>query len=634
MAYSGLEDFVKKLEQENELISIDTFVNPLLEITEITDRITKQNGKALLFKNTGTSFPLLINAYGSDKRMLLALGRESLDDAGAEIENIFKRLSGNPGTLIKKMSLLPALIKMAGIMPSTSGRRGKCQEVIHSDPDLGILPVLKCWPYDGGRFITLPMVHTIHPVTGKTNVGMYRMQVLDSKTTAMHWQRHKTGANHFEAWKKSNRKMPVSVALGGDPVYAYSATAPLPENINEYILAGFLRRKKVSLVKCVTNDLYVPSDADIILEGYVDPAEELVWEGPFGDHTGFYSLADWYPKFHITCITHSRSAVYPATVVGIPPQEDAWLAKATERIFLAPVKMTLQPEIVDFHLPEPGVAHNLMIVKIKKDYPGQGMKVLSSLFGTGQMMFTKYLVAVSGNIDIRNYRELLSYIFKNSDPDKDLLISRGPLDVLDHSSDAFSFGGKLGLDATVKMEEESLGRQEYHPAGFSEAVATVDKIFEKGIIHSYNTSLLKDEIPLLILSVDRTVDEDIIQKLTELLRSENLSEFFRLILLVDHTVDTKDIYYVAWQVLGNSDPQRDHTFISASSLLIDGTIKAFRKEGFPRKWPNVVCSNEETIAAIDKIWTSIDSGPFIQSPSFKFRPLLRNGKDEISTIPD
>lgn len=634
MAYSGLGDFVKKLEQENELISIDKFVNPLLEITEITDRITKQNGKALLFKNTGTSFPLLINAYGSDKRMLLALGRESLDDAGTEIESIFKRISGNPGSLIKKMSLLPDLLKMAGIMPSTSGRKGICQEVIHSDPDLSILPVLKCWPYDGGRFITLPIVHTVHPENGKTNVGMYRMQVLDRNTTAMHWQRHKTGANHFEAWKKLNRKMPVSVALGGDPVYAYSATAPLPENINEYILAGFLRRKKVSLVKCITNDLYVPSDADIILEGYVDPAEELVWEGPFGDHTGFYSLADWYPKFHITCITHSRSAVYPATIVGIPPQEDAWLAKATERIFLAPVKMTMQPEIEDFHLPEPGVAHNLMIVKIKKDYPGQGMKVLSSLFGTGQMMFTKYLVAVSGNIDIRNYSELLTHIFKNSDPGKDLLISRGPLDVLDHASDAFSFGGKLGLDATVKMEEESLGRQEYHPSQYSDAAAVIDKIFKKGIIHSYNSALLKDEIPLLILSVDRTRDADIIQKVAELLRNETLSEFFRLILIVDHTVDTGDIYYVAWQVLGNSDPQRDHIYISSSSLLIDGTIKAYRKGGFPRKWPNVVCSDEETIAAIDKKWNSIDSEPFIQSPSIKFRRLSRHGKDEISMLLD
>jgi 4-hydroxy-3-polyprenylbenzoate decarboxylase len=632
MAYSGLQDFIKRLEQKNELISIDQFVDPLLEITEITDRITKKNGKALLFRNTGTIFPLLINAYGSNTRILLALGRDSLDDAGSEIEKIFSRISGNPGSLIKKILLLPELIKISGIMPSLSKRRGICQEVIHPDPDLSIFPILKCWPNDGGRFITLPMVHTKHPEKGKSNVGMYRMQVLDRNTTAMHWQRHKTGANHFDAWKKSNRRMPVSVALGGDPVYAYSATAPLPENIDEYILAGFLRRKKVNLVKCITNDLYVPADADIILEGYVDPAEEPVWEGPFGDHTGFYSLADWYPKFHLTCITHSKCAVYPATIVGIPPQEDAWLAKATERIFLAPVKMTLQPEIEDFHLPESGVAHNLMIVKIRKVYPGQGLKVLSSLFGTGQMMFTKYLVAVSGNIDIRNYMELLIHIFKHSDLGNDLIFSRGPLDVLDHASDAFSIGGKLGVDATVKMAEEFLGRQEYHPVEYSDAVNPIEKVLMGGLICRFNMSLLKNDIPVLILSVNRIKDADIIQKVTELLRNNNLSVYFRLILVVDHTVDTEDLYTVVWQVLGNSDPQRDHTCVSASSVLIDGTIKAFRKGGFPRKWPNVVCSDDETIAAIDKRWNSLDLGPFIESPSVKFKALLRKGKDEISLI--
>jgi len=629
MAYSGLRDFIKTLEQENELISIDQFVDPVLEITEITDRITKNNGKALLFRNTGTKFPLLINAYGSDNRMLLALGRQNLEEAGIEIENIFNRISDNPDSLIKKLLLLPDLISMAGVMPSISGRKGLCQEVIHMDPDLGILPVLKCWPYDGGRFITLPMVHTIHPETGKTNVGMYRMQVFDRNTTAMHWQRHKTGANHFEAWKKSDRKMPVSVALGGDPVYAYSATAPLPENINEYILAGFLRKKKVRLVKCITNDLYVPFDADIILEGYVDPAERMVWEGPFGDHTGFYSLADWYPRFHVTCITHSSNAVYPATIVGIPPQEDAWLARATEKIFLAPVKMTLQPEIEDFHLPEAGVAHNLMIVKIKKSYPGQGMKVLSSLFGTGQMMFTKYLIAVSGNIDIRNYMELLVHIFTNTDFGRDLLFSKGPLDVLDHASDAFSFGGKLGVDATVKMDEESPGRNEDHNTGLSDVNTALNNLFERRIIYRYNLSLFKNEIPLLILSVDRTKDSDIINKVAELLGSERLSESFRLILVVDHTVDADDFYTVAWQILGNSDPQRDHFNISSSSLLIDGTIKAFREGGFTRRWPNIVCSGNETIESVDIKWESFGIGPFIPSPSLKYQVLIRDGRDEI-----
>jgi 4-hydroxy-3-polyprenylbenzoate decarboxylase len=320
MSYSGLKDFIDDLERNGEIHRIGTFVDPLLEISEITDRISKSGGKALLFGNNGTQFPVLINAFGSAKRMSMAIGRNDLQEAGKEIEKIFTSLSDNSGGLIRKISGLPKLIRLSGLLPGKINRKGKCQQVIHNDPDLGILPVLKCWPYDGNRFITLPMVHTVHPETGKTNVGMYRMQILDNKSTGMHWQLHKTGAAHFEAWKKSGKRMPVSVALGGDPVYTYAATAPLPENIDEYILAGFLRKKKVKLVKCLTNNLYVPADADIIIEGYVDPSEELIWEGPFGDHTGFYSLADWYPRFHVTCITHSRDAVYPATIVGVPPQ--------------------------------------------------------------------------------------------------------------------------------------------------------------------------------------------------------------------------------------------------------------------------------------------------------------------------
>jgi len=411
MSYSGLTDFITALEKKDELIRIKQFIDPVLEITEIADRVTKSGGKALLFENTGTTFPVLINAFGSDLRMSMAIGRNNLDDAGMEIENLYKNISSGKESFFQKLSTLPDLFKLAGLLPSRIKRKGKCQQQIHRNPDLGILPVLKCWPHDGGRFITLPMVHTRHPETGSTNVGMYRMQVLDKNTTAMHWQRHKTGANHFEAWKLTGKKMPVSVALGGDPVYTYAATAPLPENINEYILAGFLRKNKVNMVQCITNDLYVPEDADIILEGFVDPAEDPVWEGPFGDHTGFYSLADWYPKFHVTCITHSNKAIYPATIVGIPPQEDAWIAKATERLFLSPVRMTLQPEIEDFHMPDAGIAHNLVIVKIKKSYPGQGMKVLSSLSGAGQMMFTKYMIVVSGDINIRNYKGLLAHVF-------------------------------------------------------------------------------------------------------------------------------------------------------------------------------------------------------------------------------
>lgn len=630
MAYSGLNNFIDALENNSELIRIKTFVDPVLEITEITDRVTKASGKALLFENNGTNFPVLINAFGSDSRMAMSIGRANLDDAGAEIENLFSRLTDNGGTLLKKLSSLPSLIRLAGILPSRIRMKGSCQQVIHKNPDLGILPVLKCWPFDGGRFITLPMVHTVHPETGKTNVGMYRMQILDKNTTGMHWQRHKTGANHFEAWKKSGMRMPVSVALGGDPVYTYSATAPLPENINEYILAGFLRGRKVRLVKCLTNELYVPYDADIIIEGYVDPAEELVWEGPFGDHTGFYSLADWYPRFHVTCITHSRKAVYPATIVGIPPQEDVWLAKATERIFLSAVKMAIQPEITDFHMPDAGIAHNLVIVKINKTYPGQGMKVLNSLFGAGQMMFSKYLVVVSGNVDIRNYAVLLVHIFQNADLGKDLLFTNGPLDVLDHSSDNFSFGGKAGLDATIKHPEESINRSETSIMSPEKYYKIKTDLLNSKLITTFNSDLVKSGIPVLILGVDRTEDTEILIKVQNHLGSIDSDSIFRLVIVVDHTVDPSDFHTVAWQLLGNSDPKRDHMFLPGGVLLLDGTIKAYRKGGFSRKWPNVVCSGTDTISSIDNLWNSLGAGEFIESPSKKYRLLLRNGEDEIS----
>ena len=629
MSFLGLTEFIEALEKKNELVRIKQFIDPVLEITEITDRVTKSRGKALLFENTGTAFPILINAFGSDLRMSMAIGRSNLDDAGKEIENLFKNVSYDKETFLKKVSSLPALYKLAGLFPSRLKRKGRCQQQIHRIPDLGILPVLKCWPHDGGRFITLPMVHTMHPETGSTNVGMYRMQILNKNTTAMHWQRHKTGANHFEAWRRTGKKMPVSVALGGDPVYTYAATAPLPENINEYILAGFLRGKKVNLVKCITNDLFVPEDADIIIEGFVDPSEGLVWEGPFGDHTGFYSLADWYPEFHVTCITHSNDAIYPATIVGIPPQEDAWIAKATERLFLSPVRLTIQPEIEDFHMPDAGIAHNLVIVKINKSYPGQGMKVINSLSGAGQMMFTKYMIVVSGDIDIRDYKSLLLHVFENTDFTKDMSFTYGPLDVLDHSSDNFSFGGKAGVDATIKLPEENSGRSNISNSDNCGVSNLKVNFFKSDIIKSYNLDLLIANIPIIILSVDCSKDTDVIEKVKDLFRTKEAKGICRLILVVDYTVDVTDLFMVAWQILGNTDPRRDHEFISPLSVLIDGTIKAYRKGGFPRKWPNVVSSGLETISTVDQKWSSLGIGTFINSPSNRYIRLGRKGNDEI-----
>ena len=631
MPYSGLKDFVSVLERNDELHRIKVFVDPVLEITEITDRISKSAGKALLFENTGTGFPILINAFGSDRRMAMALGLSNISDAAGDIEKAFSIFTGTPSGLWARIKSLPGLLKIAGYLPSRTSLKGECQQIIHEKPDLSILPVLKCWPHDGGRFITLPIVHTYHPETGKPNAGMYRMQVLGTDITGMHWQRHKTGANHYEAWKQAGKRMPVSVSLGGDPVYTYCATAPLPENISEYILAGFIRKKKVKLVKCITNDIYVPSDADIVIEGYVDPSEELVREGPFGDHTGFYSLADLYPVFHVTCITHSKNAVYPATVVGVPPHEDAWLAKATEKIFLSPVRLAIQPEIIDFHMPEAGVAHNLVIVRINKTYPGQGLKVISSLLGAGQMMFTKYLVVVSGMVDIRNYRELTATIFSNTVFETDIVFTRGPLDVLDHSSDTFSFGGKAGIDATEKLPEELQVRRRKMEKGKAPEKDIVE-LLNAGFIKAFRIYKTDQGERILKLGIDPSGDPDTILKVHDLLRSNANGSLFRLVVATDHTVDQDDDLMVAWQVLGNSDPVRDHYAISGNSMMIDGTIKVYRKGGFPRRWPNVVCSNPETVNRINMIWDSLGFDKEIQSPSLKTMKLLRNGQDAIATV--
>lgn len=627
MPYSGLSDFIACLEEAGELSRIKVFVDPVLEITEVTDRVTKSGGKALIFENTGTGFPLLINAFGSGKRMAMAIGRQDLNEAGNEIAGLFNELTEPKNNFFKKVRSLPGLFRISGCFPSRSRGKGICQEVIHREPDLNMLPVLKCWPHDGGRFITLPVVHTFHPLTGRTNAGTYRMQILNRNTTAMHWQRHKTGANHFEEWKKIGKRMPVSVTLGGDPVYTYVATAPLPENFDEYILAGFFRRKKVKLVRCITNDIFVPSDADIVIEGYVDPSEELIREGPFGDHTGFYSLADWYPAFHVTCITHREEAVYPTTIVGVPPQEDAWLTKATEKIFLAPLRFTLQPEVTDFHIPDAGVAHNLVIVKINKTYPGQGKKVISSLFGAGQMMFTKYLVVVSGALDIRSYRDLLIYIFENTDFESDLLFTSGPLDVLDHASDVCSLGGKLGIDASVKLKEEI-------------SVSHLAEAFDKNVVLNYLKKFPEtirsinflSGFPVMAVGVKQADDPLAVEKAMEIFFTPVTRNILRLVLIVDGAVDVNDWFTVAWQVLGNTDPERDLIFLSENSVFVNGTIKAFRKGGFPRKWPNVVASTDDIIKNTNIKWESLGIGPFIPSPSLKTSKLVRKGDAEVSTL--
>lgn len=458
MAYKDLREFIYRLEQEGELKRIKAEVDPVLEITEITDRVSKAYGPALLFENVrGSDMPVLINAFGSPKRMAMSLQVNQLDDIADEIMALLGIADQIPEGFLDKIRLLPRLKELSSFFPRMV-RKGACQEIVQYEPRLSEIPVLQCWPQDAGRFITLPQVYTHDPISGKRNVGMYRLQVYDDSTTGMHWHVHHDGAENFRLSRQAGKeKIEVAVALGGDPAITYAATAPLPKDIDELIFAGFLRKKPVDLVKCKTIAMEVPADAEIVLEGYVDP-EETRLEGPFGDHTGYYSLADYYPVFHLTCITRRKDAIYPTTIVGKPPQEDCYMALATERIFLPLLKLQL-PEVIDMHLPMEGVFHNCVIVSIKKSFPGHARKVMNSLWGMGQMMFAKYIIVVDADVNVQNVSEVMWKVFNNVDPGRDTMIVDGPLEVLDHSAPLPLYGSKMGIDATKKWIEEGHTRQ-------------------------------------------------------------------------------------------------------------------------------------------------------------------------------
>ena len=626
MAYKSLSHFVTILESEGELVRINEFVSPQLEITEITDRISKSNGKALLFENNGTKFPVLINAFGSEKRMCLALGVENLDDAGKDFGKIMNEVLGPKDNLIEKLRILPALKEVASWMPKSVRKKGSCQEMIMDPPDLTRLPVLTCWPADGGPFITLPVVHTKDPVTGIRNQGMYRMQVFDKTLTGMHWHRHKGSAHHFLKYKELGKKMPVAVTLGGDPAYTYSATAPLPENFDEYMLSGFLRKKKVELVKCMTNDLEVPSDVDFVIEGYVDPEEEFILEGPFGDHTGFYSLADLYPRFHVTCITHKKNAIYPATIVGIPPMEDAWMGKATERLFLFPMKMVTVPEMLDINMPAAGVFHNIVLTKIEKTFPGQALKVMTSLWGAGQMMFNKIMVVVSGNVDISNYKEVAREIAQKTDPLQDVHFIRGPVDILDHSSRHFSYGSKIGIDATAKLPEELDLVISKPDQPFINSSLICEKFPE---VIAINDNFLGDGISLVVITLKKNRLNHIREISTSLL-NQGLIKGVHFLLMLDSGVDVGSPSDIAWIGANNIDPMRDcFNPVSASGesfpiLVVDGTRKINGADGFEREWPNIITMEESIIQKVDDRWKEYGLGSLIPSPSRKYRSLIIN----------
>lgn len=453
MAFDSLSAYVDALRRAGELQTIGAVVNPYLEISEITDRVVKAGGPALLFENVkGSRFPVLTNQFGTRRRMAMAFGAQSLDEVADRIRALLDL--SLPATLGDRIGKLLSMAPLAAAIPKTV-RSGSCQDAVMEHPDLTQLPVLTTWPLDGGPFITLPLVVTKHPRSGQFNVGMYRMHVYNARETGMHWQRHKQGRAHAEAW---GDRIPVAVAIGADPAITYAATAPLPPVVDEFMFAGLLRGKPVRLVQCKTVDLKVPADAEFVLEGYVDNTD-LRTEGPFGDHTGVYSLADSYPTFHVECITHRKDPIYAATVVGKPPMEDAWLGKATERIFLPLLQMVV-PEIADMNLPVEGGFHNLALVSIRKSYPGQAKKVMNALWGLGHMMMlTRMLVIVDADVDVQDPRAVAWFALNNLDAAHDLVMMPGPVDDLDHGSYTPALGVKVGIDATRKTAAEGYPRE-------------------------------------------------------------------------------------------------------------------------------------------------------------------------------
>lgn len=615
--YRSLRDYIVELERRGELLRVAAKVSPRFEIAEITDRMAKSKGggKALLFEDTGTEFPVITNMMGSDSRMALALGVERLDDIADRITALLGEALTPKGSLMDKLRALPLLAEMSRWFPQQVSGRGACQHTVYRDAEVDLcrLPMLQSWECDGGAFVTLPMVHTVDPDTGVRNVGMYRMQRFDARTTGMHWHIHKTGARHYDAYKRAGRRMPVVVTLGGDPVYTYAATAPMPDNMDEYLLAGFLRRRPVRLVKALTCDIYIPEDCDFVIEGYVDPSEEKVIEGDFGDHTGFYSLKDLYPRFHVTALTHRRDAVYPATVVGVPPEEDAYIAKATEKIFLAPIRLAVQPEVEDLWMPTAGTAHNLAVVSIDKRYRGQAHKVAQALWGAGQMMFNKYLVITSAETPIRSF-ETLAALLRRCDLRQCMIRSEGILDVLDHATATCGFGGKLALDLT-----------DTDPAAAVADVTLPSEAHPAGGIELYDTRHVGD-LGLVILYAEASRPDKVDM---EAYLRENGFRGVRYAVVFDYqaagTMRDEDLL---WLAAANTDPRRDVVLTADGTLTVDVRSKRPGVEGNPPRFPNVAMSSMQTIRLVDERWEEYGIGPRLESPSRRYRKLWLSDRAE------
>ncbi len=592
--FNNLSDFIEALKNEGEIRIIRHPVSPHLEISRLTDIESKSpgGGKALLFEKVeGSDFPAATNLFGSRKRICLALGVDDLDRLGDRIRKIVEM--SPPKGLKDIVELLPLAFSMTRYFPRKSRRRTPpCQEVVKTgnDIDLSRLPVLHCWPKDAGPFVTLPLVFTRSLFAGKRNVGMYRLQIFDKNTTGMHWQIHKDGSHFFSEYRRAGKRMPVAVAIGADPATIYAATAPMPRNVDELLLAGFIRNRPVTLAGCITIDMEVPAEAEFVLEGYVDP-DELRREGPFGDHTGYYSLADEYPVFHVTALTHRRSPVYCATLVGPPPMEDGYLGWATERIFL-PLLQMIFPEIVDYFLPWEGVFHNIAIVSIKKEYPKHAQKVMFGLWGQSQMSYCKTIVVVDEDTDPKDLHRVLEILAAVMDIDSDLVRAQGVLDVLDHSSPTPVFGGKLGIDLTKRFPGEPDRHDFCHdPQAFAESPEhLLGRIQEtcEGILSLKPLELWPGSAAsgkknrILLLCVEKSPERGG-KYFADRLLKETADIPFNIMVLFDAKADLADPSYLMWKLFNNTDPDRD-IHLRGRRCLVDACIKG-PADGHFREWP-------------------------------------------------
>ena len=601
MRYDSLKEFIARLDAEGELVRVREKVSPILEIAEIADRVSKlpEGGRALLFENVeGSRFPVLINAFGSRRRTNLGLG--DVERIARDIERYLKLPP--PTGWVDKMKLLPMLFEAAHFPPRLTRGRAPCQEVVLTGDkvDLGLLPILQCWPHDAGRFITFPIVINRSADGRLRNVGLYRMQVYDRNTTGMHWHIHKDGAHFFHDFKRQNKTMEVAVAIGADPAVCYAASAPLPYGIDEFLLAGFIRKAAVPLVKCLTVDLEVPANAEFVLEGTIDPGE-MRTEGPFGDHTGYYSQDGDYPVFRVRAITHRKDAVYHTTLVGKPPQEDLYLGRATERIFL-PLMRTQLPEIADMHMPAEGVFHNLLIISLKKRYPMQARRLMSALWGLGQMSFVKTIVVVDETVDVQDVRAVASRVLSGISLKRDLFFSEGVLDVLNHASDHALHGSKLGVDATTKIEGEPGHGEPLRPAS--------QDVPEAGRVAAHFSQLTgcryievdASSTPVLFVALDKTRPHQG-REFLEAFFAEPEFDSIAICIVIDQPVDLDDTSLLMWKFLNNLDPRRD-ILLHGERLGIDVSRK-MPEEGYTQNWPEEIEMDAGVRARVEARWNKI-----------------------------